>query len=186
MLGRSTKGRSAAWSLSPVRGWCAAFGKAAREILCAFSGHIPPGQVRRSPSGAGFPEWSTFGGRWGTGAFPPKISLTGACLHQQQKQAAAHGLPRTGQDFETGLAQAFLQALFVEAQPAVAVAAAHGLVVVLEEIGHEQVPARGQAAADLAQALAGVGQVVQDKVDAGEVRFLVTQGQVVQLADAQG
>ena len=42
------------------------------------------------------------------GAFPPKVSLTGACLHQQQKQAAAHGLPRTGQDFETGLAQAFL------------------------------------------------------------------------------
>ena len=58
--------------------------------------------------------------------------------------------------------------------------------MMLEEIGHEQVPARGQAAAYLAQAFAGIGQMVQDEVDAGEVRFLVAQGQVVQLADAQG
>ena len=73
-------------------------------------------------------------------AFSRKISLTGASPHQQQEQAAAHGLPRAGQDVETGLTQAFLQAFLIEAQPAVAVAAAHGLVVMLEEIGHEQVP----------------------------------------------
>ena len=75
--------------------------------------------------------------------------------------------------------------LLVKAQPAVAVAYAHGFVCMALKVGHKQSAAHGHDAANFAQAFCRVGKVVQHQVDAGKVCLAVAQGQVAQLAYAQ-
>ena len=102
---------------------------------------------------------------------------SGAGLGRQQHelQLPSHGALFIAGQHEARAFQLLRQALQRKAEPAVPVAAAHGLVVVAQEVRHKQPPAGSKDAVGLGQRARRFGKMVQDEIDAGEVRFLVTQ-----------
>jgi len=74
----------------------------------------------------------------------------------------------------------------VNAKPEIAILFPHVFVIVLLKIGNKEAAVRGENAPYFGQCLPGILQVVQDKVDAGKICFLIAQRQVFQFPYAQG